>query len=168
MRFSEKESSQRGKCYWMQGRKGSTRKSATFFSQFNVTDVVPHNSAWWFPVRQEVTSQGHCFSFLYGLHEKRPFSPAAPQYAACDPHKTVKRNNGPSLCAYCLYTHHMSHRTECHHRMAGTSTSSVGAAPLYNVWDASFLSRCTNLQPTQSLSVKKWSVMLARWHTESH
>lgn len=127
--IQRKEDSQRGKCCWVQGRKGRARKSATFFT-VQCHGRVPHNSAWWFPVRQEVTSQGHCFSFLYGLHEKRPFSPAAPQYAVCDPHKTVKRNIGHSLCAYCLYTHHMSHRTECHHRMVGTSTSSVGAALL--------------------------------------
>lgn len=129
---------------------------------------VPHYSARWFPARQEVTSQGHCFAFLYGLHEKRPLSPAAPQSTECDPHKTVKGNNSAGLCAYCLYTHHMSRRTECHHRLVGTSTSSVGAALLYNVRDASSLSRCTNLQPPPSLSVKKWSVTQARWHTESH
>lgn len=141
----------------MQGRKGRTCKSATF-SQCH--GRVPHNSACWFPVRQEVTSQGHCFSFLYGLHEKRPLSPAAPQYTACDPHKTVNRNKGPSLCAYCLYTHHMSHRTECHHRVVGTSTSSVEAALLFNVWDASFLIAA----PTSNhhnLSV--WRSDLSRW-----
>lgn len=83
-----KENSQKG--YWIRVGKGRTRKSATF-SVVQCHGRVPHNSAWWFPVRQAVTSQGHCFSFLYGLHEKRPFSPVAPQYAVCDPHKTVKR-----------------------------------------------------------------------------
>lgn len=88
-----------------------------------------------------------------------------PQYATCDPHNTVKRNN---LCAYCFYTHHMSRHTQCHQRVVGTTTSSMGAVLLHNVWDASFLSYCTNVQPPQSLKMKNWSVMLVRWHTESH
>lgn len=124
---------------------------AQLFSWFSVTD------GFHITLRGETRSHisRACFSFLHGLHEKRPFSPAAPQYTMSDPHKTVKRNNSPSICAYCLNTYHMSHRTECHHCMVGTSTSSVGAALLHNVWDASFLSRCSNLQPPQSLSVKE-------------
>lgn len=117
------------------------------------------------PVKQEATSQGHCFSFLNGLHEKRPFSPAAAQYATCDPHNKAKRT---TLCAYCFYTHHMSRYTQCHQCIVGKSTSSMGAVLLHNVWDASFLSCCTNFQPPQSLTMKKWSVTLLRWHTESH
>lgn len=63
-------------------------KRLNCFSWFNVMDVYHITGAWWLPVRQEVTSQGHCFSFFYRLHEKHPFSPAEPHYAVCDPHKT--------------------------------------------------------------------------------
>lgn len=86
------------------------------------------------------------FDFLYGLHEERPLHPVVPRHAMCDPHKTVESNNIPFPCAYCLYTRHMSHCTECHDCMVGTSGSSVGAALLYNVWEASFLSLCSTSQ----------------------
>jgi len=150
-----KEKSQKGKGRWMQGERRKNIKQLNFFFMVQCHGHVPHNSVWWFPVRQAVPSQGHCFSFLYGLHEKRPFSPLRPS-TPCVTH--IKQSKGPSLCAYCLYTHHMSHHTECHHLMVGTSTSSVGAALQYNVWDASSLSRSTNIRPPQSLSVKKGSV----------
>lgn len=100
------------------------------------------------------------FGFLYGLHEKRPFYPAAPQHAVCDPHKTVERNSSPIPRVHCLYTYHMSHCAECHHRWAGTSTSSVGAGLLYNVWDASFLS-CGATSKHHNLSV--WRSDLSCW-----
>lgn len=108
-----------------------------------------------------------CFSFLYGLHEKRPPPPAVLQYAMGDPHKTVQRNTSPSICAYCLNTYRMSHHAECHRCTVGASTPSVGAALPYNVWDASSFSRRSNLQPPQSLSVNERSVMPARWHAEA-
>ena len=120
------------------------------------------------PVRQEVTSQGHCsFPPLWVPWETSPLPLLCPGMS-CVTHITVKRNNSRSLCAYCLYTHHMSWHTECHHGEVGTSTASLGAARLYNVWDASFLSRRDNLQPAQSVSVRRWSVTLARRCTESH
>lgn len=73
-------------------------------------------------------------SLPYGLREKCPICPALALNAVCDPHKTVKRNKAPILCAHCLYTHHMSCCTECHHCMVGKSTSSVGEALCIMCW----------------------------------
>lgn len=101
-----KENSQRGKGRWMQGEKMKNIKQLNFFFMVQCHGHVPHNSVWWFPVRQAVPSQGHCFSFLYGLHEKRPFSPAAPQYTVCDPHKTVKRPQ--PMCLLFVHTSYVT------------------------------------------------------------
>lgn len=136
-----------------------------FSHRFNVIDVHHITLRQRFPARHEVTSQGHCFPSLYGLHEKRPFSPAAPQYTECDPHKTVKSNRGLDFALGCLYTHHMSLPAECHYGMVRTSTSSVGAPPLYNVSDGSFFQQLHQYPATpQCLRVTSFATLWALKH----
>lgn len=82
----------------------------------------------WFPVRQGVTSQGHVFTSVMGdvrniLSPPLSRPPGVPPHSVCDPHKTVRGNDGRGISAHCLYTYRMSRPAECHRRVVGTSSS---------------------------------------------
>lgn len=96
-------------------------------------------------VWEEAIFQGHGFMAFMGWM-KNVLSLLLWPSMSCVTHIAVKGTTTTSLCTDCLYTRHMSRHSECHHLMAGTSTSSAGAARLYNACAVSSF-----LQPPASL-----------------